>query len=233
MNLKKSLILLLSLVLASYSLSGFAKKQEMSEISEDGLHLVKGSKMAIVYAEPGADLGVYKRIMLLSPEVAFRKNWERDLKSRSVSKLSRVNTKKIKSDLAEEFETIFTKTLTDGGYEMAEETAEYVLLIRPSIVNLDVKAPEQHGTGRTSSYTRSAGEMTLYIELFDSETGDIIAKAVDRKVDNPNDVGFYTWENSSTNKNAARRILHGWADILLNALNEAKNSPPVPLPESE
>jgi hypothetical protein len=54
-----------------------------------------------------------------------------------------------------------------------------------------------------------------------------------RKVDNPNDVGFYTWENVSTNKNVARRILTGWADILLSALNEAKNSPSMPVSESD
>ena len=233
MNFRKSLIVLFSLVLVCYSLTGLAKKQEYPEVSEDGLHLVKDSKMAIVYIEPGADLAVYKRVMLLTPEVAFKKNWERNLKSQSASKVSRVNTKKIKSDLAREFETIFAETLSGGGYEIVEEAAEDVLLIRPAIVNLDITAPEQHGTGRSSSYVRSAGEMTLYIELFDSETGDLIVKALDRGVDNPNDAGFYTWANANTNATAARKILKGWADILLNALNEAKNTPLMPLPGSE
>ena len=233
MNSRKSLIALFSLVLVCYSLTGFAKKQELPEVNEDGLHLVKDSKMAIVYVEPGADLAVYKRVMLLTPEVAFKKNWERDLKSRSASKISRVNTKKIKRELAEEFETMFAETLSSGGYEMVEEAAEDVLLIRPSIINLDITAPEQHGAGRTNSYARSAGEMTLYIQLFDSETGDLIAKALDRGIDNPNEVGFYTWANASTNRVAARRILKGWADILLNALNEAKKSPPASMSESD
>ena len=126
---------------------------------------------------------------------------------------------------------MFTETLSGGGYEMAEEAAEDVLLVRPFIINLDITAPEQHGTGRTHSYARSAGEMTLYIELFDSETGDLIAKALDRRIDNPNDAGFYTWANATTNTIAARRILKGWADRLLSALNEAKNSPQVPITE--
>jgi hypothetical protein len=220
-------------VFSAYSLSTFAKAKELPEVSDDGLHLVKDSKMAIVYAEPGADLGVYKRIMLVTPEVAFKKNWERNLKSRSASKISRVNTKGIKKQLAKEFETIFNETLTNGGYELVDEAAEDVLLIRPSIVNLDITAPEQHGSGRSSSYARSAGEMTLYIELFDSETGDLIAKAVDRRIDNENDVGFYTWATSSSNKQAAAKILKGWANILLNALNEAKNTAPLPMPESD
>lgn len=233
MNSKKLFILFLSMVFSAYSLITFAKTKELPEISDDGLHLVKDSKMAIVYAEPGADLGQYKRIMLISPEVAFKKNWERDLRSRSASKVSRVNTKKIKQDLAQEFETIFTEKLTAGGYELVDEAAGDVLLIRPSIVNLDIIAPDVHGSSRSSSYTRSAGEMTLYIELFDSETGDIIAKAIDRGVDNPNDAGFYTWATSASNKQAAKRILTGWADILLSALNEAKSTASLPLPETD
>ena len=121
----------------------------------------------------------------------------------------------------------------DGGYVMAEDSAEDVLLVRPSIINLDIKAPDRHGQGRTNSYTRSAGEMTLYIELFDSETGDLIAKALDRRVDNPNNTGFYTWASSSANKSAAQYIIKGWADILLNALNDAKNTPAASVSESD
>jgi hypothetical protein len=233
MSLKKLFVLFLSVVFSIYSLNTFAKTEELPEISDDGLHLVEGSKMSIVYTEPGADLGIYKRIMLLTPEVAFKKNWERNLKSRSASKISRVNTKGIKKELAQEFEAIFAETLTNGGYELVDEAADDVLLIRPSIINLDVTAPEQHGAGRSSSYTRSAGEMTLYIELFDSETGDLIAKALDRRIDNENNQGFYTWASSSRNKQAAARILTGWANILLNALNEAKNTAPLPVPESD
>ena len=230
---RQSSVLPLSLLLASYTLTAVAGSQDYPEISDDGLHLVKESKMAVVYAEPGADLGVYKRIKLVAPEIAFKKNWERDLRSGSASKISRVNTKKIKSDLAEMFAAVFYDTLTEGGYELVAEDGEDVLLIRPSIINLDITAPEQHGTGRSNSYTRSAGEMTLYIELHDSETGDLIAKALDRSIDNPNQQGFYTWANASTNQRAAERILKGWADLLLNALNEAKQSAPIALPESE
>jgi hypothetical protein len=235
MNLKKSLILLLSFAIAVYSLSALARKQELPEVTEDGLHLVHDSKMAIVYAEPGADLALYSRVILLEPTVAFKKNWDRDQRSRSVSKLStssRVNTKKIKQDLADEFAIVFTEALNSGGYEVVTEAADDVLLVRPAIVNLDITAPQTHGSGMSNSYIRSAGEMTLYIELFDSVTGDLIAKALDRKVDNPNDAGFYTWANSQTNKAASVRILRGWADILLNALNEARSNPLPAEPES-
>jgi hypothetical protein len=230
LNSRNLFVLFLSLVFSAYSLATFAKAKELPEVSEDGLHLVKGSKMAVVYAEPGADLGIYKRVMLLTPEVAFKKNWERQQRSGSASKLG-VSTRTIKRQLAEEFEAIFIETLTSGGYELVEEAASDVLVIKPFIINLDVTAPQQ-GSTRNTSYTHSAGEMTLYVELFDSETGDLIAKALDRKEDNPNNYHYYTWATSSSNKQAAAEILTGWANILLNGLNEAKNSAPLPMPES-
>jgi hypothetical protein len=169
---------------------------------------------------------------LVLPEFAFKKNWERDQSHGSASKLStssRVNTKGIKKDLAEEFDLVFTETLKAGGYNIVDEAGAEVLVIRPSIVNLDVTAPATRGSGRTNVKVRSAGEMTLYIELYDSETGDLIARAVDRGIDNANNQGLYTWATPASNKQAADRILKGWADILVNALNEAKSSAVVPV----
>ncbi len=232
MNLKKSLILLLSLVLAAFTLSALAKKQEWPEVTVDGLHRVHDSKLAIVYAEPGADLAPYKRVMILEPAVAFRKNWERDQRTSSASRLrlSSRDIEKIKNTLAKEFETVFADALNNGGYEVVEEAADDVLLIRPAIINLDVNAPDTMSAGRSRTYTSSAGEMTLYIELYDSVTSDLIAKALDRKSDRNN--SFYTWSNSVTNRAAAQRILKGWADILLSALNEARSYPADLEPES-
>jgi hypothetical protein len=63
--------------------------------------------------------------------------------------------------------------------------------------------------------------MTLYIELYDSVSGDIIAKALDRRFDRNS--GIYTWTNSVTNKAAVNRILKGWAGVLVDALNEARS----------
>ncbi len=201
----------------------YAKKQELPEVTVDGLHRVPDSKLAIVYAAPGADLAPYKRVQLLDAYVAFKKNWERDQRSRSVSnfRISSKDIEKIKNTLAMEFQTVFKEALEEAGYEVTDESGEDVMIVRPAIINLDVNAPDTLTAGRSASFTSSAGEMTLYIELYDSVTGDIIAKALDRKFDRAN-AGFYTWTNSVTNRAAAMRILKGWAKILVNALNEAK-----------
>jgi hypothetical protein len=129
---------------------------------------------------------------------------------------------KIKKALAEEFDGVFREALEKGGYKVVDENADDVLLVRPAIINLDVNAPDTPRAGMSRTYTSSAGEMTLYIELYDSVTGDLLAKALDRRVDNAGGSGYYTWTNSVTNRSAGRRILNGWAAILLDALNEAK-----------
>ena len=203
--------------------TAIAKQEELPQITEDGLHRVADSKMAIVYAEPGADLAQYERIQLMDAYVAFKKNWARDQRSKSADRLSVTSNdvEKIKTDLAKEFQEVFRKTLEDGGYEIVDESGEDVLLVRPAIINLDVNAPDTMSAGRSRSYTSTAGEMTLYIEIYDSITGDLLAKALDRKADTARQ-GYYTWTNSVTNKTAAKRILQGWAEILLDALNEAK-----------
>ena len=223
MRFFKFLPVTLATMLLATAGTASAKQEELPQITEDGLHRVADSKMAIVYAEPGADLAQYERIQLMDAYVAFKKNWARDQRSRSADKLriSSRDIEKIKTDLAKEFQAVFRKTLEDGGYEIVDEAGEDVLLVRPAIINLDVNAPDTMRAGRSRSYTSSAGEMTLYIEIYDSITGDLIAKALDRKADTARQ-GFYTWTNSVTNKAAAKRILQGWADILLDALNEAK-----------
>lgn len=221
---RRTVTCLMALTVCAVSVTAFAKKEELPEVTEDGLHRVPDSKLAVVYAEPGADLSQYQRVQLVDAYVAFKKNWERDQRSRSADPL-RVTSRdveKIKNNLAQEFRAVFTKVLEDGGYEVVNESGEDVLLIRPAIINLDATAPDTMSAGRSQTLTQSAGEMTLYIELYDSVTGDLIAKALDRKVDNPSRAGFYTWTNSVTNKQAAERILKGWATILLDALNEAK-----------
>ena len=234
--MKFSSLMLLTTASVLLALSGplcAKKEQELPEVTEDGLHRVHDSKMALVYAEPGADLSIYSKVQLLDAYVAFKKNWERDQRSRSAQPLhiTSKDIEKIKNQLAAEFKQEFTTVLEDGGYPVVDQAGPDVLLVRPAIINLDVNAPDTMSVGRSQVYTDSAGEMTLYVELYDSVTGDLLAKAMDRRTDRRND-GFYTWSNSATNKQAAARILRGWANILLSALNEAHQSAPAAAPES-
>ncbi len=200
------------------SISAFAK-DDFPEVTEDGLHRLADSKLSVVYTAPGADLSVYNKVMLLDATVAFKKHWQRD-QNRSYSfKVSSKDMDRIKAGLAELFNEVFTESLREGGYAIALETGEDVLIVRPAIVNLDVKAPDTRSVGRGYQLTRSAGEMTLYIELFDSVTSDIIGKALDRREDRQH--SSFQWQTQGGNRIAAKKILKSWAGALVDALDDA------------
>ena len=131
----------------------------------------------------------------------------------------------IKADVATLFREVFTKELTDGGYEMTTEDGEDVLLVTPAIVDLDVTAPDIKQVNRSRSYSETAGEMTLKLELFDSVTNDKIATATDRKRDYQR--GYLQWRTSVSNRADARRMMIAWAKALRSALDEAREATPV------
>jgi len=197
-------------------------KKSLPAVNDEGMELVKDSKLATVYADPGADLSIYKRIWLEDATVAFKKNWQRDQNRGYGIRVRDHDMERILEDVATLFREVFTAELLDGGYELAEEANADVLIVKPAIVDLDVVAPDIRTANRSSSYSESAGEMTLNLELFDSITGDKIAKATDRKRDY--DRGYMEWRTSVSNRSDARRMMTSWAKALRSALDEAKSA---------
>jgi hypothetical protein len=125
---------------------------------------------------------------------------------------------RIKSALSDEFREIFTEELEDGGYPVVANAADHVLLIRPGIIDLDVAAPDTMSAGRSSSFTASPGAMTLVIELYDSVSNEILARAIDRE--RARNTGGIRWATRITNMDAAQKILRRWANLLVSRLDE-------------
>ena len=227
MTARSSISTFFPLLLAATTLSaGASDDKGLPVVTEEGLHLVEHARLAVVYADPEANLSGYGRIHLVDPTVAFRKNWLRDQRSHATGSMRATSkdVERIRQELAEEFKKVFTETLTSGGYELTDEIADDVLLVRPAIINLDISAPDTRSVSRSQTYAKSAGEMTLYVELYDSVTSDLLAKAYDRQGDS--DSQIYTWVSPSTNKALADRIIKSWAGVLVTALDEARGKTP-------
>lgn len=184
----------------------------------DNLVPVKDAKMAMAYIDPEADFSVFKRVAILEPFVAFRSNWQRDQNRSRSRNISSRDMERIKSDVATLFERVFTERLEAAGYEVVEGANEDVLLVRPAIIDLDITAPDTRSAGRSRTLTASTGAATLYIQLFDSLSGDIIGRAADRQAVRRAG-GNVTWSNSVTNTADARRMMGGWADNLVGFLD--------------
>jgi hypothetical protein len=113
--------------------------------------------------------------------------------------------------------------LEENGYSVVNEAGADVLLVRPAIINLDVVAPDVQKAGRSRSYSASAGEATIYVELYDSVTSQILARASDRK-GNRSSVSWAMSRTSVSNTADFTRGLKYWAELLVDALNNAKKN---------
>ncbi|MBW2541804.1 MAG: DUF3313 family protein [Deltaproteobacteria bacterium] len=192
-----------------------ATESRVPDVTHDGLERVASSRVALAWVKPDADFSPYTHVGLLDCEVAFRRNWRMnhpDVRTRDMER--------IKADLANEFRSVFTEELENGGFPVVDAPDEHVLLIRPAIIDLDIAAPDTMSAGRSDSFTTSPGKMTLVIEFYDSVSNEILARAIDRRT--ARNVGNLRWTTRGTNRDAARRILRQWANILVAKLEEVQ-----------
>ena len=212
--------LLLVLLLGLATALGAVASDALPEQTSDGLKLVKGTKVRAVYMADGADLSQYDKIAMLKPYVAFKKNWKRDYNRDAMTLEDRVSDKdmqRIRDHLGKEFARIFVEVLEkEGGHQFVKDAGDGVLIVRPSIVDLDVTAPDLKQADE-SSFVASAGSMTLYAELYDGKTGAKIAEIIDPEAAH-NQLVHYA--NSVTNKSEADLILRHWAELLNDHLAE-------------
>ena len=213
MNLKQLFTLLATALVLALSGAAHADKS-LPEVTHDGLHLVKHTQLRAVWMKPGASLDEYQEVALLACYVAFNKHWQSEYNDEAIGledRISDADMKKIRGELAAEFNKVFTEVLTAGGHKLVSSGGSGVLIVRPAIINLEIAAPDTMAPEMEANFSANAGQMTLYMELYDGKTGDIIARVVDPEADGDN---FWQVRNSVTNAADADRILRRWATLL-------------------
>jgi len=190
----------------------------------DGLRLRTNTGSSLVYVKPGATFGKYDKVAILDCFVEFDKNWQSNYNSSQDDPsnfVSAADMTRITKELATEFKRIFTRELQAGGYQVVTSAAPDVLVLRPAIINLRVTAPDLMTPGISATVVSSAGSATLYLELWDSVSNTLLARAMNAQADQ----GFGgEVANSVTNTQAADFILKGWADNLRKHLEAARAS---------
>jgi hypothetical protein len=158
-------------------------------------------------------------VALADATVAFQKSWiEEQNRPRKIYKADADDMQRIRGLVAQEFRTVFTRELAERGkYEIVDKPADDVLLLRPSIIDLVVAAPDVGAPGMVVNYVTSTGEMTLLLELYDSVTNALIGRVIDRQ--HGSDVEGFLITDRITNQAEADRILTIWASTLREALD--------------
>ncbi|MBA6412516.1 DUF3313 family protein [Parahaliea sp. F7430] len=196
-------------------------------ITHDGLHSVPSKSFDAMYRKPDVDISAYRAIGLAPCSVSFRNNWLRDQNRSRLDLSNRVTQKhvdQIKEHLSAACEQHFRKALlSDPAYHLVDDFSqgEAVLVLRPSIIDLDINAPDLRSSTRQTTYTTSAGEMTLSLDLVDATSNEVLGRVVDRK--RAVDHHRLQWTNSVTNSAEANRMLRSWALRLRAALDEARS----------
>lgn len=208
----------IALLVGSLAMQSVQAEESVSPF--ENLVPVEDARVAAAYIDPDADFSVFKRIMILDTFVAFQSGWQRD--QQRGTRGTRVTTsdmERIKARVSELFNSVLIEVLeADDGYDVVSEPGDDVLLIRAAIIDLDITAPDISSPGRSTTFTADSGAATLYIELYDSVSGQIIGRAIDRQA--ARGAGNrMTWTNRATNTADARRVFRSWADRLRSFLD--------------
>jgi hypothetical protein len=187
-------------------------------MSVDGLQKTTVKGLDLAYVRPGATLAGYNSIQLAPVYVAFVKGWTATAAADSPFPVSSSMRETIRQQVATLVHDAFVKELqTKGGFPIVDASGPHVLLVKINIINLDVVAPVEQSAGMSATWTRSAGQATLYAELFDSETGQVIARVIDAQPVR-NGRNDYYMDNAIN----AQWIAEAWAKTLVNGLDRAR-----------
>ncbi len=209
--MQRSLMLVLVAVL-----SACAANQQSSSLpaTSDGLQLQPDTRFGAVYLKPGADLSQYNKLALLDTYVAFAKNWQRNYNEEATfeDQVSDQDMQKIRQRVSSEFARELTKVLTADGRQFVEKGGSGVLILRPAIINLRITQPDLMTPGMEQTFVASTGSMTLFLELLDGKTGDLLAKIIDSEA--ASDDGIAEVANAVTNTADFDRVVQRWAQLL-------------------
>jgi hypothetical protein len=187
----------------------------VAERTPDGLVRIQSKQVDTVYAVPGVSLARYRRVMLDSVDLAFKLDWEKRHPEVSESDITRIRSQ----GAAVFFEIFSTALTTNGGYPLTTQAGADVLRVTASVTELDVAATPA-SAGNQRMYVVSPSDLTLLMELRDSQSGALLVRAIDREKGRA--FGNLQVEGAVANSTEARRALEMWAGLLRNALDAAR-----------
>jgi hypothetical protein len=218
----------LLLALAALVTFGVASAEKAPQ-SWDGLVQVRPKRLDAAYVLPGADFRPYTKVMIDPTEVAFRKDWLRNInRSRpgTGDDVTQQDADRILAGARADFSDVFVAAFTQAGYQVVTAPGADVLRVSPSVIDLYINAPDTMTAGRTRIYTMQSGEARLVIEVRDSVSGALLGRAVDRR--ETQYTGELRWSNSVTNGADFRNLVRQWAATCTRGLQELKEQSPVP-----
>ena len=217
---KNSLYIALVLALAGCTGQPTVQTGPNAEVSFDGLHKIDNSAFHDAWADPDADWARYDQF--IAGEAFFE--------YRAVKKSAKYSNirppastdefyidEKDRERMKREVSDIFDEELTKSErFTETKEPGPNVLIIRGGLHDIVSRTPPELIT-RGEIYIRAFGEATLVLEVVDSMSGEVIARAVERR--EAGNSAFMTEANTVTGWAEVRRLARRWALTLRKGLD--------------
>ncbi len=190
-----------------------------AELSFDGLHKIDNTRVDMAWAVPDLDLSSYTKILPVNVGIEYRQVKDR---GRTTMARSHGGPYFIDDKSRAQFEALVDQIVMEelqksSRFHIVDEPGPDTLIVGGALLNVTSYVPPDPGVGRSRIYISSIGEATLVLEVRDSETNRILARAVDRRAAETIG-GTFTRSNTVTNTAEARRLIRFWASGLRKAL---------------
>jgi hypothetical protein len=189
----------------------------------DGMVPVRDSGLKEAWIKPDIDLSRYARLRLLPVEVQFRA-----VRPSSLSAVGRSQDREFPLSPADQERLVATVTevfleelAKSSHLALTTDSGPDVLLVRTSLLDIVSKVPPET-SGRSEIYLDEVGAATLVLELQDSQSGETLARAVDRRAADPVDFGD-TNVSRVTAVDAwseVRRLARRWASTVTQRIDQ-------------
>jgi len=192
-----------------------------ADVTVDGLHRVKNSALAMAWIKPDANFARYTHVRLDPVHINYRRTPDDTESPRGDNyALTRDQTEAFKRVFRDAFARQIEKV---AGMPLDDSNGPATLRIGAAIIDLTIKIPELPGSGMAARYTQSTADMTLVMEVRDSQSGEILARIADRKLARSagNDTTI-SYSSSASDQSAIREVFSRWAEILAKRLSELR-----------
>ena len=221
----------LSLALLALACAAGAPRFETgpdAERTHDGLVRLEHTSFDRAWARPGLDLSGYRRILLVSDGIHYRRPPPAGRGAADFA-LQPFERDQLEAELRGAFvEALFTDDGAQGpagersgGWKIAEVAGPDALTLRVALIDVVVTAPPEPLSSRDDVLIESAGTAVLVLELYDSVTREALARVADRGDFAPAGSGLMP-SSSITNRAEIRRTFRAWAGLLRRRLDELR-----------
>jgi hypothetical protein len=196
-----------------------------AERSLDGLYRVDNSILRYAEVRQDLDLSAYDAFMLGPVEVTYQK--DPGVRAGATGDANFALTERQMTTLKEVYLEEITRALTeDDGYELVTTPGPNVLRLDAYLLDLVVRVDAEATVGRSRAFTSSYGEVSMILELHDSQSGQALARVADRRDPTRNPNGMVEISRTFVRSDVTR-MFRNWADTLrerLDAVREANLS---------